>query len=118
MKPVTTSFLLATLALSVAQYVCAGDTADTPAHLVVSYAGVDLSTTAGAKLVYGRLHAAAKQVCSPLDREGDLNLAVRYRTCVQTAMSNAIQQLDKPLLTDLFIERTRGPQPVKIALAK
>lgn len=97
---------------------CAGNTADTPAHLVVNYAGIDLSTTAGARLMYGRLHAAAEQVCALLDREDDLNLAVRYRTCVQTAMSNAIQQLDKPLLTELFMERTRGPQPIKIARAK
>jgi UrcA family protein len=118
MKRVSTSLLLAGLALSAAQYVRAATSADTPLHLVVNYSNVDVSTPAGAKFLYDRLHEAAEQVCAPLDRAGDMNLTRRYRACVQTAVSNAVQELDKPLLTQLFLERTGGFKPVTMASVK
>jgi UrcA family protein len=117
MKRVSASLFLASLALSAAQYVCAATSADTPLHVVVNFSNVDVSTAAGAKILYGRLHVAAEQVCAPLDRPDNMNLAHRYRACVQTAISNAVQELDKPLLTQLFVERTGGYKPAKMASA-
>ena len=117
MKRVTASLLLAALTLPGPQLVGAANAADTPIRLVVNYANLDLSTAEGAKALYGRLRAAAEQVCAPLDR-ADLSLAWRYRACIQTALSNAVRDVDKPLLTQYYIERNGGVKDVSVALAK
>jgi UrcA family protein len=115
MKRVTASLLLATLALTGTQLACA----DAPINVAVNYADVDLSTAAGAKVMYGRLHAAAEKVCKPLYREdGNQLLRNRFQTCMQTAMSDAVKSVNKPLLTEYFVQRTGGIPVVTVALAK
>jgi UrcA family protein len=115
MKRVAASFLLATLALTGTELACA----DAPINVAVNYADVDLSTAAGAKVVYGRLHAASETVCKPLYREsGNQALRNRYEACIQTAMSDAVKSVGSPRLTEYFAERTGGMPAVTVALAK
>jgi UrcA family protein len=117
MKLITKSILSATLALTGTHVACAADSADTPMHVTVNYSGVDLSTSAGAKVLYARLHAAAEQVCKPLDR-ADLTMGYRYRGCIESALSNAVREVDKPLLTQYYAERSGNFSLATVALAK
>jgi UrcA family protein len=118
MSRFTTSFLTATLVLSGAQLVRAESSAETPAQVVVNYSGVDISTTSGARVVYGRLHAAAEQVCVLLDRQADNPvMAARHRACIHTALSQAVFKLDSPLVSQLYTERTGDRSLVKMASA-
>jgi UrcA family protein len=117
MKLVIRSIVSATLALTATHLACAATAADTPIQVPVNYAGLDLSTTAGAKVMYARLHAAAEQVCEPLDG-ADLSLSVRHRACIQKAMSNAVREVDKPLLTQIYAERTGDASFATVAFAK
>jgi UrcA family protein len=109
--------LLAALAFTGAQLACAANSADTPLHVPVTYADLDLSTSVGITTLYRRLHAAAEKVCEPLDR-AYLSLASRYRACVQKALSNSVRQVDKPMLTQYYAERSGDVHPATVALAK
>ena len=65
----------------------------------VSYAGLDLSTEAGAQEAYSRIHRAAKGVCSHLYT---LELGQRrhlWDTCVRDAMARAVVGIGAPRLT-------------------
>jgi UrcA family protein len=114
MKQVMTLLLLPALALCGTRAVCSADRAYTPPHLAVNYSGADLSTTEGVKALYARLHAAAQRVCGDLD---GANISLRY-ACVHDAMSNAIQSIDKPLLSAYYRERNGGLEPAVVANAK
>jgi UrcA family protein len=116
MKRVTIISSLATLALTAAQFAY---TADMPASVTVKYAAEDLSTSQGAKVMYGHLHAAAEEVCKPLARD-DLELSSkwRYHSCIQTAMSHAVLDVGSPLLNQYYIQRNGGINSATVALAK
>lgn len=65
----------------------------------VSYAGLDLSTEAGARAAYRRIHTAAKGVCSHLYT---LELGQRrhlWDTCVRDAIARAVAGVGAPGLT-------------------
>jgi UrcA family protein len=117
MKLVIRSIVSAALVLTATHIACAATAADTPIQVPVNYAGLDLSTPSGAKVMYARLHAAAEQVCEPLDG-ADLSLGVRRRACIQKAMSNAVREVDKPLLTQIYAERTGDASFATVAFAK
>jgi UrcA family protein len=117
MKPVTASVLLATLALTGTQLVCAANSADTPINVPVNYASLDLSTSAGVKILYRRLNVAAGQACEPLNRD-DLSLSWRYKACIQRALSNAVRNVDNPMLTQHYAERSGELNTATVAFAK
>ena len=56
---------------------------------IVSYADLDISKPAGAKVLYHRIAAAAQQVCV-LDIK-DLGAAQRDRTCIRQAIDTAVK---------------------------
>jgi UrcA family protein len=114
MKRATTSLMLATLAFTGAQLARAADGAYAPPHRLVDYSNVDLSTIEGVKDMYVRLHIAAEKVCSDLDGP---YLSLRY-ACVHDAMSNAVQSVDKPLLTWYYTRRDGGSELATVAKAK
>jgi UrcA family protein len=114
MKRATSSLLLAALALTGAQLIRAADGAHAPPHLLVDYSNVDLSTIEGVKDMYGRLHTAAEKVCNDLDGQ---YLSLRY-ACVRDAMSNAVQSVNKPLLTWYYTRRDGGSELATVAKAK
>jgi UrcA family protein len=65
----------------------------------VSYAGLDLTTEAGAGVAYRRIHSAAKAVCSHLYT---LELGQRrhaWDTCVRDAIARAVLDIGAPGLT-------------------
>ena len=68
----------------------------------VKFQDLNVDTPEGAKALYGRIHAAAKRVCS----ETDPVLKVAEAACARKAMSNAIQSLELPQLTAYYKVQT------------
>lgn len=78
-------------------------TDDVP-RAVVSLAGLDLSTSKGADVVYGRIRSAAEVVCG-VNQSRELVQITRARTCFRSAVDGAIAQADRPLLSALHARR-------------
>jgi UrcA family protein len=72
----------------------------------VSYADLDISNDHALKILYGRIQAAASQVCPDLI-SGDFN-AARNRvvsTCRDAAIEHAVEQINNPRLSALRANR-------------
>jgi UrcA family protein len=106
--------MLATLALTGAQLVCAADGAYAPPQRLVDYSNLDLSTIEGVKDMHRRLHIAAEKVCGDLDGP---YLSLRY-ACVRDAMSTAVQSVDNPLLTWYYARLAGGSELAAVAKTK
>jgi UrcA family protein len=93
---------------------CAASTgraiADQPGEILtqkVSYGDLDLESEQGAKLLYGRLQLAARDVCAPL--EGiDLNSQALRRNCLDSALNLAVSKVNKPLVSALQAQNVNG----------
>jgi UrcA family protein len=72
----------------------------------VSYADLDLSKPAGAQTLYKRIKAAAARVCARNDNYSILEGRRAYHACFDTAVANAVSQIDRPALTALHREET------------
>jgi UrcA family protein len=73
-------------------------------QVAVSYADLDLSKPAGAQTLYKRIKGAASRVCRPT---GLYVMASRsHRKCIETAVADAVAQVDRPSLTALHREQT------------
>jgi UrcA family protein len=90
-------------ALALTQVACAGPALDRP-QVVVHFADLDLSRSQGAAVLYHRLRAAAETVCAPID-DRDLGSYVRFKECVQSALSTAVAEVDRPALTEYYSAR-------------
>lgn len=97
------------------------DDATTPPQVVVSFADLDLSHSAGVIQLYGRLKDAAEAVCGALDdggSGGDLWLQASYNTCWRSALAAAVAKVNEPALSALFASKYGRPTPVLVAAAK
>jgi UrcA family protein len=64
----------------------------------VSYADLNLNQPEGVATLYKRIHAAAANVCSPLDSR-DMSLSSKVQPCIADATSRAIKSVNNPALT-------------------
>jgi UrcA family protein len=64
---------------------------DSRRHVEVQFADLNLSTTAGADMLYQRLHSAAESVCNE-DGTKDLGSMFRVKACMSAAISAAVTQ--------------------------
>jgi UrcA family protein len=84
-------------------------------QMQVSYAGLDLKTTAGSEVLYRRIRAAANSVCSSLDGK-EPGARYRFKQCVSAAISRAVTDVDAPALTAYYAaEIGKREQPVALA---
>jgi UrcA family protein len=74
--------------------------------VTVSYRDLDLSTPAGARTLYARIQSAARQVCGY--EEADLIEQSIWRSCYDSAVSDAVGKVNSPLLT--AVHTGRAPQ--------
>jgi UrcA family protein len=70
------------------------------ASKTVSYADLDISQPAGAKVLYSRIAAAAQEVCA-LSGYKDLGAMQRENGCVDHAINNAVKAVGSPALSAL-----------------
>ena len=74
--------------------------------VTVSYGDLDLSKPAGAQTLYKRIKAAAVRVCARNDNYSILEGRRAWHECYDTAVANAVYQIDRPTLTALHREET------------
>jgi UrcA family protein len=116
MRRLTLTILMAAQCIS-GQFAHADSPSQSPLHVHVHFADLDLARIDGAATLYTRLRAAARQVCAPLD-EKPLERAQRFRACVADALSAAVTKIDQPLLTSYYLAQLDGRSAVYAEVAK
>jgi UrcA family protein len=81
------------------------DTADVPA-VTVRYADLNLSTEQGSLVLYGRIVAAARQVCE-IDDIRDLRALHLAKACREEAIARAVRDVNSPMLASVYAARLR-----------
>jgi UrcA family protein len=107
--------IFAALTSSIATVSFASDSPDA-LQVKVKYGDLNVSTTTGAVTLYNRLRGAADTVCRPFkpSKIGDLAASSFFTTCVQKAMSNAINEVNEPALFTVANTKN-GPKPILLA---
>jgi UrcA family protein len=107
--------ILSALALSFATVSSAEEDA-TPPQVIVKFADLDLSTSPGAVALYGRIHAAADNVCARV-----YNSTEAYRqyknSCLQKLIADAVNKVNEPALSAVFASEYGVSAPVILASA-
>lgn len=67
------------------------------AALTVRYSDLNLSTQEGARILYGRIVAAAYQVCAA-DNMLDLDAMATARVCREQVIAKAVRDINSPTL--------------------
>jgi UrcA family protein len=80
----------------------------------VDYSGIDPSTNTGATRLYRQLRNAAAQVCSSLEGR-DLSLQAQWHRCYNKALSGAVVDANRPLVTALHQRQSSGLTPTIVA---
>ena len=71
---------------------------------VVKFADLDLSGTAGAETLVGRIRGAASQVCSPMASDrGNMRDVADYRRCTDMAMAGGVQDTRSDLVQQIYL---------------
>jgi UrcA family protein len=92
-------FLCGAIALSTLQASARASAGGLPSERV-SYADLDISKPAGAKVLYGRIVAAARHVCA-LDGSRDLGSMQGVNQCTDLAIDKAVKDVGSPALSAL-----------------
>ena len=90
-----------------------------PPSLKVFYGDLDINNVHGAAVLYQRLSFAAESVCRDVGRSRQLAMRSRYSTCVHSAISNAVQKVNRPAVTEYAASRGVVPAdtPIKMKVA-
>jgi UrcA family protein len=80
----------------------------------VNYADLNVSSPAGAAVLYQRIRVAATQVCGAPDQR-DLIRLVQAKTCTDKAIATAVTAVGNDMLTDLYQAKTHNVAAVKFA---
>ena len=80
------------------------------ASITVKYADLNLASPSGARLLYGRIQAAAKSACAYFWFETDADEA----RCVQNTIANAVTKVNQPALTAVYDAKYKiaAPSPL------
>ena len=80
--------------------------ADQLEQRAVSTASVNFTDQAAVKSFYAKLRSAAKEVCD----SASVNpvIAQKDRACVEQVMAQAVQKMDRPVLTAMYRANTTG----------
>jgi len=83
--------------------------AGTPAApaLQVKIGDLDLTRPEGVEVLYRRLQFAAHQVCGASTVTGTRISSREWQSCVDAAVGNAVQQLNRPALSAFHRSQTR-----------
>ena len=80
----------------------------------VKFGDLDVSRPQGALVLYGRIHAAAQNVCSPLDGR-DISDKMRLAACVKKAVTAAVKTIDNPVLFAIYSAKTGNGSVTRLA---
>ncbi len=77
---------------------------DAPRQVVVQFSDLDVSREPGARILLARLEGAARKACGNGTFDGrDLGAYTRYRVCLADTMKRAVAEVDRPLVSELFL---------------
>lgn len=96
----TTTYLACALALSA----CVSSAAAAPLRndITVSFSDLDISHTAGAKILLQRIETAARSVCGGSGDLRDLSAFRLAQTCMKDTVETAIRTVPSPLVAKLY----------------
>jgi UrcA family protein len=77
----------------------------------VAFGDLNLDSDQGAKVLYARLRQAAQYVCGSSEDSRDLNRWAIRQTCVKNSLSDAVRQINKPLVTTLHNKTASRTSP-------
>lgn len=86
----------------------ADDAKHTTPSISVSYSDISFATSKGAANVYGRLKAAARQVCGVNDGAKEVAVVLAAHECYEQALADAVRKIDRPTLTALHTATNRN----------
>ena len=86
----------------------AADPSEPTVSIDVPYSDLNLANPAGAQAMMTRIRQAAANACGNAPQAREVKEFRTYRVCVDTAIVNAVRQLNAPLVTALIekIEQT------------
>jgi UrcA family protein len=86
-----------------------------PLTQVVSYADLNLNGEPAARVLYGRLRKASRQVCAPF-RGDSLREKANWRDCFHQALARSVATIDEPVLTAYHLSQTgKTESPSRVA---
>jgi UrcA family protein len=85
-----------------------------PLKETVKFGDLDVSHPQGAAVLYARIRAAAKNVCSPYDGSG-FPAKMRLDACVNKAIADAVATVDKPALSAVYSAKMGKTMPARVA---
>ena len=90
-----------------------------PPSLKVFYGDLDINNVHGAAVLYQRISFAAESVCRDMGRGRELAMMSRYSSCLHSAIGNAVQQVNRPAVTEYAASRGVVPAdtPIKMKVA-
>ena len=105
-------------ALSCGAISIAADNSDV-SRIVVRFGDLNLSSPQGAARLYGRITAAANEVCKQFDIDSsNLESRVRLNACVQKAIADAVTKVGQPELLAIYSAKSHRPLPIIVAAAR
>jgi len=109
----TVTVLFSALALSFAAMCPAGDTTGAN-QSTVKYADLNVSSPAGAAVLYARINVAAHGVCGTLDRLDPASKTL-FNRCVHEAIADAVTKVDQPALYSVYNAKNSTTKPIMFA---
>ena len=111
--------IVSAVASSFAVVCAAADDTET-VSVVVKFGDLNISNTQGAATLYGRIVAAAQNVCGPYDSSDVFHHGTRARVnaCVHKAIADAVTKVGQPELFAVYNTRNRQPLPITVAAAQ
>ncbi len=91
-------------------------TTDAKLQYVVRYSDLDLSKTQGAAALYARLRHAARAVCAPGESR-EMGRAEIFRACMNESIASAVSKVDRPLVSQIHLARSKGNKTLNLASA-
>jgi len=105
-----TVFAAGTLIVAVSTAAYAAETR----QVHVKYADLNVSSPAGAAVLYQRIRVAASQVCGTPDQR-DLSRLEQAKTCTDNAIADAVTAVGNDVLTDLYEAKTHNIAAARFA---
>jgi UrcA family protein len=106
--------LFGVLCSSLAALPAAADSFE-PLKVTVKFGDLDVSNPQGAIVLYGRIRAAAQNVCSPFNGRG-LSAKMHLDACVQKAIADAVTAVGEPALFAVYSTKMGKTVAARVAL--
>jgi UrcA family protein len=100
--------------------VCAAADDTETVSVVVKFGDLNVSNPQGAATLYGRIVAAAHNVCGSYDSNDVFHHGSRARVnaCVHKAIADAVTRVGQPELFAVYNTKNRQPLPITVAAAQ